>query len=157
MIEVKAPMKFSSYKGFSIFLAGSIDMGSAENWQDTVCDKLSKYNLTALNPRRDDWDSGWVQSIHNEQFREQVEWELAALESSDRIMLYLAPGTKSPISLLELGLFAHSGKLIVGCPEGYWRRGNVEIVCKKYNIPLVFSLTALIDTVVGSISSLGYW
>src|SRR5262249_13162647 len=54
---------------------------------------------------------------------------------------------KSPITLLELGLFARSGKLVVCCPVGFWRRGNIEVVCARYGIPLVDSLKALIDLV----------
>lgn len=50
--------------------------------------------------------------------------------------MYFSPNTKSPISLLELGLFARSGKVRVVCPEGFWRKGNVDIVCQYYNIPL---------------------
>jgi hypothetical protein len=65
---------------------------------------------------------------------------------ADRAMFF-APATKAPITLLELGLFARSGKLLVGCPVGFWRRGNVEVVCARYGIPLVDSLTALIDLV----------
>ena len=50
--------------------------------------------------------------------------------------MYFDPETKSPISLLELGLFANSGKIHVICPEGFWRKGNVDIVCDEYNIPM---------------------
>lgn len=43
----------------------------------------------------------------------------------------------SPISLLELGLFINSGKkIVVFCDPDYERKGNVEIVCEKYNTPL---------------------
>ena len=51
------------------------------------------------------------------------------------------------ITLLELGLFARSGKLIVCCPDGFWRKGNVEVVCARYNVLLLDSLPALIDEV----------
>jgi hypothetical protein len=34
---------------------------------------------------------------------------------------------------------ARSGKLVVGCPPGFYRRGNVEIVCERFAIPLVAS------------------
>jgi hypothetical protein len=37
-------------------------------------------------------------------------------------------------------LFARSGKLLVCCPEGFWRKGNVEIVCARYGVPLVGEL-----------------
>lgn len=50
--------------------------------------------------------------------------------------MYFDPNTKSPISLLELGLYATSNKLHVICPDGFYRKGNIEIVCDKYNIPI---------------------
>jgi hypothetical protein len=42
-------------------------------------------------------------------------------------------------------LFAKSGKLLVCCPEGYWRRGNVEVVCARYQIPAVARFQDLVD------------
>jgi len=90
----------------SLFLAGSIEMGAAEDWQSRLITELRPVEGTIFNPRRDDWDSSWEQSINNRHFREQVEWELDALEAATLIAMYFAPGTKSPISLLELGLFA---------------------------------------------------
>lgn len=116
----------------SVFLAGSIEMGKAVDWQSKATEKLK--NFIILNPRRDDWDSSWEQSINNPQFFEQVSWELDCLERADHILLYFAQETMSPISLLELGLFASTGKLVVVCPEGFWRKGNVDIVCRRYGI-----------------------
>jgi hypothetical protein len=59
----------------------------------------------------------------------------------------LDPKTKSPISLLELGLHANSSKLIVCCPEGFYRKGNVDIVCKKYGIMQVDTFDSLIEKI----------
>ncbi len=118
----------------AVFLAGSIEMGKAVNWQQLVEDRLKDTDWTIFNPRRDDWDSSWEQNIENKQFREQVEWELEALKKADAILMYFDPETKSPISLLELGLFARSRKMIVVCPRGFWRKGNVDIVCKQYGV-----------------------
>jgi hypothetical protein len=50
------------------------------------------------------------------------------------------PNSQSPITLLELGLKADSGKLMVICPDEFWRSGNVQIVCNKFNIPLFKSI-----------------
>lgn len=142
MIEIKAPQSYDRYRR-SVFLAGSIEMGVADNWQARVTKSLEGQEILVLNPRRDDWDSSWTQSIADPQFREQVEWELRALEDATHILMYFDPNTKSPISLLELGLHAKSGKLIVCCPEGFWRKGNVEIVCKRYGVPMVDSFDGL--------------
>jgi hypothetical protein len=130
-----------------IFLAGSIEMGQAEDWQAVAERGLADLDVVLLNPRRDAWDATWVQSIHNPQFREQVEWELAAQEQASLIAMYFAPATKAPVTLLELGLCARSGKAGVCCPEGYWRRGNVEVVCQRYRVPLVSTLAELVEAV----------
>jgi hypothetical protein len=133
---------------FSVFLAGSIEMGHAPPWQREVAAALSGLgDLVLLDPRRDDWDASWVQRLSDPHFRGQVEWELDAQERADVITMYFAPETRAPITLLELGLFARSGKLLVCCPEGYWRRGNVEIVCARYGIPWIDSLEKLIGEV----------
>ena len=133
MKTIKPPKQIDVYSK-TMFLAGSIEMGVAGNWQEKVERMLKDTDWTLLNPRRDDWDSTWVQSKDNPKFREQVEWELEALERAEKIILYFDKNTKSPISLLELGIFAHSGKMTVICPEGFWRKGNVDIVCERYGI-----------------------
>ena len=127
----------------SVFLAGSIEMGRAELWQDAVAAALRDELLIILNPRRDDWDASWEQSSANPQFVAQVTWELDAQERADLIAIYFAPETYAPITLLELGLFAASGKLLVCCPPGYWRKGNVDVVCTRYGIPQLPTLTEL--------------
>lgn len=135
MSKVIKPVGYERSNPKSIFLAGSIEMGKAEDWQKKIEVVLSDIDVDIFNPRRDDWDSSWVQSIDNPQFLEQVNWELNHLDEADAIFLYFAPGTQSPISLLEFGLYAQTRKLVVVCPDGFWRQGNVEIVCLRYNIP----------------------
>jgi hypothetical protein len=29
------------------------------------------------------------------------------------------------------------GKLVACCPDGFWRKGNFQIICEKYAIPLI--------------------
>jgi hypothetical protein len=132
----------------SVFLAGSIEMGAAEDWQARVERALAPYPLLILNPRRDAWDTSWEQRSDFGPFREQVEWELQAQEQANLIAIYFAPQTHAPITLLELGLFAHSGKLVVCCPEGFWRKGNVDIVCARYGVPQVADLDRLSERII---------
>lgn len=134
----------SSFDVPCIFLAGSIAMGEAELWQARVARELARHPLCLLDPRRDEWDASWPQTAAFAPFREQVEWELAGLERADMIAMYIDPATKSPISLLELGLHARSGRVVVCCPDGFWRKGNVDIVCERYDIPRVDALDELI-------------
>ena len=146
VIKPPTPLPADKYTP-SVFLAGSIEMGAADDWQTEVERALQDLDVLILNPRRDEWDASWVQSIDNPQFREQVEWELAGLERAAVVAMYFAPSTKAPVTLLELGLCARAGKLIVCCPEGYWRRGNVEVVCQRYGVSLVDDLQTLLTQV----------
>jgi hypothetical protein len=144
IIKPPAALLFDSQRP-SLFLAGSIAMGQAEPWQTVVEQALADLPITILNPRRDEWDATWVQSIANPPFRAQVEWELEAQERADLIIMYFAPQTQAPITLLEFGLFATSQRLIVCCPDGFWRKGNIEVVCARYAIPLTNSLNELLE------------
>ena len=133
VIEPPAPLDFQDHEP-TVFLAGSIEMGGAEDWQRDVCAALADLDVVILNPRRQAWDASWEQSSEEPRFVEQVEWELRGQERAKVIALYFAPATRSPISLLELGLFARTGKLVVCCPDGFWRRANVEVVCQRYGV-----------------------
>lgn len=130
---IKAPFPVPILGQPDIFLAGTIEMGAGEDWQARVGAELEDKFLV-LNPRRDDWDSTWEQTIDNPNFHEQVKWELDGIDSVDFIFFYFQPGTKSPISLLELGLaIGTDASIVVVCPEGFWRKGNVDIVCETYS------------------------
>lgn len=126
-----------------VFLAGSIDQGVAKDWQIELAEAFVGKRIIFLNPRRDYWDASRKQERCEPQFRQQVLWELEGMERADFIVMYFQPGTKSPVSLLELGLFARSNKIIVCCPEGFWRKGNVDIVCERYGIKKAESLDEL--------------
>lgn len=145
-IHVKSPEKLPETKDYTrIFLGGTIDMGNSEDWQSLVSNALKDKKVQIFNPRRDDWNKDWKPVKEEPEFRKQVEWELNALENSDYIIMYFAKESLSPISLLELGLYARSGKLLVVCPEGFWRKGNVDIVSEKYNIKQFNDIPSLIS------------
>lgn len=149
---IKPPNKITN-TGITVFLAGSIEMGKAVDWQIEIENKLKEQLsgdivVTLYNPRRDDWDSSWVQTIENKEFCGQVEWELDALEKADKIVVYIDPKTESPITLMEIGIHAKSGKMVVCCPEGFYKKGNVDITCKKYNIPMVDDIDGLIKFIL---------
>ena len=143
MIEIKAPDSRTAVVEYQImrpriFLAGSIAMGMAEPWQDEIVAILRNTDALIFNPRRDDWDSSWKQDISDERFAEQVRWELTHLELADKVFVYFDPNTQAPITLLELGRQAEQGNVAaVCCPDGFWRKGNVQIICDVYGIKLL--------------------
>lgn len=130
---IKPDSEDQTPEGTTVFLAGSIDNGSAVDWQKKVEQAFDGHEGTFFNPRRDKWLPDLKQDINEPVFNFQVNWELDHIEDSDVVFFYFAPDSKAPITLLELGFTDGTGKIdiIVCCPEGYWRRGNVQIVCDR--------------------------
>jgi len=128
LIEVQPPANILPTDLPTLFLAGSIT--DAPNWQADVVKQLRNRPGILYNPRRDNWDA--ITDIP-----EQINWELDALDHCDEIYMYFHPGSKSPITLLELGLYASWGKLTVCCPSAFWRYDNVRITCSRYGVPMV--------------------
>jgi len=152
----KPPVYPTLYDTTSIFLAGSIEMDKAKRWQDDFVKEFEKLEKSygkgekyvLLNPRRDDWDSSWKQEISNAQFYQQVEWELTFLERADYKVFYFAENTMSPVTLLELGRFSEDGQSFVLVEDGYLRKGNVDIFCHRYRIPVFNSIEAIIKEIL---------
>ena len=65
------------------------------------------------------------------------------------------PNTQAAITLLELGLWVRSGKCVVCCPEGYWKRGYVQMICRRWEIEIVAGLDELVQRVVTRLEDLG--
>lgn len=135
-------------------LYGSIEMGQAADWQKRVEEALADKDILILNPRRDNWDSSWEQSIKNPVFKEQVEWELNAGAFADILAFYFDPATKSPVTMMELGISATMDScredryripIVVCCPNGFWRKGNIDIVCERFKLTLVETFEEMVD------------
>lgn len=142
----------SKLKSISIFLAGTIDNGNSEDWQQKVIDKLKEYDnkypeyfITVFNPRCKKWNK----NAGKEELEYQIRWEQEHLDKANLIIMVLSDSSKSPISLLEFGLYAQTGKLIVFCTEKFYRFDNIRLTCEKYFIPLVQSTN--VDDIISNI------
>lgn len=146
MIEITAPNRpvFRMLLKPSVFLAGSIEMDRCDNWQQYVLSAVKDVEGVAFNPRRPVWDSTW--SAEDERMKEQIRWELEYLDVADIVLMYFDPTTQSPISLFELGMRLEAGyhsnrqTLVVVCPQGFWRKANVDITCEWYGVQVFQSL-----------------
>lgn len=111
------PEAFSGGEPYtSIFLAGTIDMGTGEDWQSGLMDYFSSQpgRYLLFNPRQENWDASRPGEMDY-----QVNWELE--------------------------LFAKSGKLHVACTPEFYRYDNVRITCSRYGVPLYSSLDEMLQ------------
>ena len=119
-----------------LFLGGTIDMGNSLDWQSALTDELCScdtvHPIMVYNPRRTEWPN----SDDKKEINVQINWELHHLEMADLIVMNILGNSKSPISLMEIGLFAKEHKLIVFCNPNFYRYDNVRIVCERYGVPL---------------------
>jgi hypothetical protein len=122
----------------TVFLAGSIDLGTARDWQKEFEREFEHFPCTIYNPRRPDWDSSWKQTSTDPKFSEQVNWELDFINAATNVFMFIGAESKAPISLLEFGIIASSRpkKLTICVEEGFYRRGNIEVVCERHDITL---------------------
>ncbi len=145
---ILAPARPEVTETRSVFLAGTTSTATGPDWRERLTAELSHLPITFFNPLRTDWDRSWKEDISFAPFRDQVEWELEMQERATIVVVYFGPSTDAPISLLELGLCARSGKALVACHENYKKRGNVQIVCQKMGIPFLESLETVAATLL---------
>ena len=111
-----------------------------------MIEELSDHEITILNPRRNNWGD-----LSDNELRKQITWELDHLEKADIIFMYIIGTSKSPISLLEMGIHIKDSKLIVVCEPEFYRYENVKITCEYYNAELYDSLGLGLDALISNI------
>ncbi len=150
-MEVLYPpqLVYKDVNDISIFLAGTIDNGDSPNWQEGLIEhwreQLNKgravipaAKLLVLNPRIKDWDSKVACNYNDPVFYRQVNWEMRNIMTADCVLFNILPTSKSPVTLLELGMMApiNAARMSVVCPSEFYRYGNVQAVCDIFHIPL---------------------
>lgn len=140
---------------FSVFLAGSIEMGKAILWQKRMASLLQHLPISVYNPRRGEWNSASTAEQRKKDFHVQVDWELNALETASVICFFFDQATLSPVTMFELGLWSQSKKVVVCCNRKFWKWGNVEHVCVRYGIPLAESFEELTPLILAMLREKG--
>jgi len=118
----------------SIFLAGSMDHKQEGSWRDEISAEFGMYSI--FDPTNNNHDH-----LNTKEMKRHINWELNALQLSDIILLNFLPDALSPISLVELGMYVRSNKLIVICPQEFYKSNYVHTLCEKYNTPIFNNIT----------------
>ncbi|EPE28909.1 hypothetical protein GLAREA_00067 [Glarea lozoyensis ATCC 20868] len=138
----------------TIFLSGYISHPDA-CWRNHLTTALSHLPITILNPLRRDWDSTWKNSPSDPKFVEQTSWELECLERADLVVVNFGSLTSAPISLMEMGFaLGMKKRVVVCCPEGYYYRGNVQVMCGRLGYEVFEGFEEFVGAVVRSMEGL---
>ncbi|KAL2150570.1 hypothetical protein VTH82DRAFT_7133 [Thermothelomyces myriococcoides] len=157
---ILAPLRPTITGKVAVFLSGpttgtAAAAAAGTDWRQAVIHAVSHLPVTVINPFRADWDGTWREDPSFAPFREQTEWELDMQERADLVVVYFGPETDAPVSLLELGLCARSGKpVVVACHPGYRKRGYVQVVCRRYGLEYIDGRDELIGRAVEMIEKL---
>lgn len=148
ILKPPTPIKVDQLRNKIVFVGGSIEQGKATDWQPRAEEKFSPHALV-LNPRRDNWDPNLKQDISEPVFKGQVIWEMTGIDISTVAFFYFEPGTMSPITLGEF-YYCLGADLdcVPVCPPGFWRRGNIQVMCERYDVKLFDDLDVGLDYTV---------
>lgn len=138
----------------TIFLGGTIDNGISANWQSHIVSALSDCDVDIYNPRNKKWDITHNPSdLRNSVLISQIEWELFYLQEVKINLFWFEPNSKSPITLMELGLILGLSRaerpnkhIVIYCPPEFYRFVNVVITAKKIaGITVITDKTKVVD------------
>lgn len=79
-------------------------------------------------------------SLTEKEWEMHIVWELKAMEMSDLILMNFLEDAKSPISLVELGLNTMNKKLVVVCPDKFYKSQYIRTLCQYYETPIFYNL-----------------
>lgn len=142
--------------GPRVFLAGTSEHFGESGWREGVVESLEKVGAVIVSPRpAGGCDYGAETELELEN---RKDWERQAMDSADYILFNFVPGRESSVSLMELGLYASTRKLVVSCPQGYSRLSSVRHTCRVSSVPLYSGLDDAVSRVTGAILGLpGYF
>lgn len=147
------------YPTTSIFLAGATNVA----WRETFLAGLRGLHstgetpypsTTVYDPFQPNWTADWKEDLGDGRFKRQLEWELEKQDNAAIVAVFFDGRSQSPVSLLEFGLCARSGKAVVGCDRGFWKRGNVQAVCQRYGVPMADDLNGLVTLVLDKLKGM---
>ena len=64
------------------------------------------------------------------------------------IVMFFNPNMTLLITLLELGLYTKDKRLVVYCPQKYFRWTNVQFICRNYGVKQVHILKELAEKAI---------
>jgi hypothetical protein len=108
-------------------------MGNSVDWQAEFIKHIDSDAVKIYNPRRRQGEAPKT----DEELDFQIKWELQQIRKSDAVFMNFLPVSKSPITLLEIGLclMMEDKMMVVVCPHEYSRAANVRATVQAFGRP----------------------
>ncbi|TEY85792.1 hypothetical protein BOTCAL_0012g00490 [Botryotinia calthae] len=161
-----------------IFLSGTTNYNKNESrWQEILANRLlarsrsistddkngtnepsSFAPVTVIDPYNPAWDSTWREDPSDKRFVTQVNIELEGLKLADIVVVgFIGPDVRDGkvgtggTALVELGTaLERKGQKVIVCVEkGFWKEGYVKVLCERFGVQCVDSLS-MVETIVGA-------
>jgi len=124
----------------SLFLAGSMDIKGQTNWRERATEQFQAY-YHIFDPTHTNHSN-----LNDTEMSKHIKWEWEALNRSDLILLNFTAQAKSPMSLLELGMYISSGKIVVVCPKEFYQAHYINTLCTEHKVPIFESIDDILQT-----------
>lgn len=103
-------------KGVKVYLGGSCKR-SGKDWRMDFYKRFENYNMTFINPRRDDFPDP---DIDPGEHSRQVQWEREGLALCDVAIFWLGGGLSNQASRVEIGFVIGKNKEVyIGAEDGF--------------------------------------
>lgn len=139
----------------SIFLAGPCPRKKEDfpsSWRNEAIDILKSMGFegNVLNPENEQYAS-----MGDDAYGLQTAWEQKGLAYASRILFWIPRSKEHPAftANIEFGMWADSGKCVVGFPEDAMECRYVGLVCRKKSIPLFDSLRSAVEFTARNVES----
>ena len=115
----------------------------SDGWKETVrrvfCDR--KILIEDIKS----WETeDYTSSEEDLNYNHLISKDLDSLHSSDVILIYFKEGYKNRFPFFSLGYFCNNDNLVILCSEDFSKRGIVQMICTRKNIPLFYTLEGAI-------------
>jgi hypothetical protein len=131
---------------YTVFLAGNM----SKPWRKEVIKALENLPITIFDPTVEDWETKiGEESIDNEKWVAQTDWENNGLAYADLKAFYFSEGSAAPASMLELGCYKAKGskQTIVCAEDGYEKASYVKYIARRFDLIEAKSLKELIELI----------
>ena len=130
------------YTRHRVYFSGAM---TGEDWQSKFTTKLEDLRVDVFCPR---YPSSHTVPAPDGLF----EWEIDHMSIANVIAFNFISNEDCSSALIALGMYARTDRIIVCCDDEFYKKGDIDALCDREDIPQVDSLDLLIKWTIARIS-----